>query len=165
MLIKTLITVWETLADQEQEFAVFLLIFCGELRILNSYNCWKCRHCWSTRCFYRQPWIYRNVYVYNKMCREEQMFGDKNQKPTLLPPFPGERFCRGRKLVPLQTHLGKRKCVHLHFSILVECYFHVYFFLRNKTWPFLYVNFNCNMNYTWSYCNIYPSSKFRVSNF
>lgn len=33
------LTVWKILVEEEQEFAVFFLIFYGELRILNSYNC------------------------------------------------------------------------------------------------------------------------------
>lgn len=60
---------------------------------------------------------------------------DRNQKHTLLLVFSEKRFCHGHKFIPLQTNLKKnkkRKCVHLHSTILVGCTFHMYFFLGTK---------------------------------
>ena len=54
--------------------------------------------------------------------------GDESQKPILMLLFSGKRFCHGRKLIPLQTNLGKRKCVHLRYTYFSRMLFPYVFF-------------------------------------
>lgn len=60
--------------------------------------------------------------------------GDRNQKTYAFAAlFWGNKFYHEHKLIPLQASQGKSKCVHLHYPVSVECYFHyVFLFLKKQ---------------------------------